>query len=311
MSLHTLYRPNLLDEFVGNITTVSLLRSTLQDKKRPHVLLFTGPSGCGKTTLARIVAKELGATDTDIIEIDASTDRGIDTSRSIIELASSIPYFSTVRVFIIDECHKTTSTFQNSMLKTLEEPPQHAYFLLCTTEPDKLIPTLVRRCARFSVKKLSQNDIYTLLKRVVAQENLQLADPSILDLIATESDGSPGQALMYLSVVKHAKSFDEASSLLMSSSIQSSDKFRELVNALLNNNTWKQVSSILKSYDVDDYEMLRKSILSYASKVLLSEVNVQAVKILENFSSPFYDGKPQLVLACYKTVKQPVRTTVV
>ena len=308
--LHVLSRPATLDEFYGNYSTVNLLKKIIADPNKPHVLLFTGPSGCGKTTLATIVAQSLGATPNDIIEIDASTDRGIETSRQIIEHASSVPYFSSVKVFIIDECHKTTSTFQNSMLKTLENPPSHAYFLLCTTEPDKLIPTLRRRCATFSVKKLRDTEVYDVLKRTVQKFNISLVDKSILDLIVSECGGSPGLALMLLNTIQHASSFEEASTFIRSSNITTTDEFKQLVTALLENKPWGEVSKILENLEVDDYEQFRKGVLSYCAKVLLSSQNAQAAKILEIFKTPFYDGKPNLVLACFNVVKRPVRSTV-
>ena len=155
MPLHIDYRPADFDEILGNEETIKSIKSILaRDEDRPHAWMFVGPSGCGKTTLARIVSAALGcppkinkAANLDFQEINTSDMRGIDTAREILKTMNFAPVntASKCRVYILDECHQATKDFQNSLLKALEDTPDHVYFLLCTTDPSKLLKTIKNR----------------------------------------------------------------------------------------------------------------------------------------------------------------------
>src|SRR5690554_5071868 len=168
--LYLKYRPDSLDEVVGNSETVELLRSQLSpDASQPigRSILFHGPTGCGKTTLGRIVARELGAKGSDIKEIDAADFRGIDTIREIRKQIAYKPLEGPYQVWILDEVHRATQDAQSALLKTLEDTPSHVYFILCTTDPQKLLPAIRGRCADYQVRTLNDREMRMLLRRVV------------------------------------------------------------------------------------------------------------------------------------------------
>jgi len=160
MSLYKKYRPSTFDDIVGNSVTIQALKKSVEGRKN-HVFLFTGPSGCGKTTLSRIVAKELGAKGSDFRELDSADFRGIDTIRNLRKTIGYHPLESKVVVYLLDEVHKLTGDAQNAMLKMLEETPEHVYFILATTDPQKLLGTIKGRCSIYTVEALEDSWKYT------------------------------------------------------------------------------------------------------------------------------------------------------
>ena len=149
-SLHQLYRPESFDEVIGNEDTIERLKAVLGNEiRRPHSYLLHGPAGCGKTTLGRIIAKEVGCKGMDFVELDSADFRGIQSVRGIRRQTAYAPMESECRVWLLDEAHALTNDAQTALLKALEEPPSHVYFILCTTMPEKLLPTLRSRCSQY------------------------------------------------------------------------------------------------------------------------------------------------------------------
>ena len=199
MPLHLKYRPKNFSEFVGNPGTVEALETVLAKPKNeiPHAFLFCGPSGCGKTTLARIVKNELGCSNEDFIEIDSGDFRGIDTIRDIRQNMVFRPLSGGIRVWLLDECHQLSKDAQNAFLKALEDTPEHVYFLLATTEPEKLLKTIRTRCARFDVHPLSERMMVRHLRKITEKEGKKVPN-EVLSQIASDSLGSVRQALVIL-----------------------------------------------------------------------------------------------------------------
>ena len=144
LELYRKYRPTTLDQMVGNEATIKSLKKELENGS--HTFLFTGNAGCGKTTLARIIAKEVGAGELSIREINSADNRGIDTAREVMEQMRFNPSDGDALVWILDEVHMISSAGPNAFLKALEDTPSHCYFFLCTTNPEKLISPLKTRC---------------------------------------------------------------------------------------------------------------------------------------------------------------------
>lgn len=213
------YRPQTFSEVIGQSHVVKTLTNALKLGKLSHALLFSGIKGTGKTTVARIVAKALNCTNLkegyepcnfctncqeinkgifiDVIEIDAASNRGIDQIREIIENLKYAPAKGKAKVYIIDEAHMLTKEASNALLKSLEEPPSHVYFILATTEPNKIIPTILSRCQRYDFRKLDFPLLLKHLKYICEKENYQIEEDA-LKLIAKEAQGSLRDALSLL-----------------------------------------------------------------------------------------------------------------
>ncbi len=170
--LYKKYRPKTLAGVVGNETTVNLLRNMLEKGTIPHTILLQGASGCGKTTLARILQRSLECSEIDFIELNCSDFRGVDTIRDIAKQMHFSPTGGKCRIWLLDEVHQMTKDAQNAALKILEDTPSHVYFLLCTTDPQKLISTIRNRCCQLSVEHLSEASLRMLIDRVLKKEEV-------------------------------------------------------------------------------------------------------------------------------------------
>ena len=183
------YRPSSWKEVVGQDHVINVLINAIAQDRVAHAYLFAGPRGTGKTTVARILAKELKCESEDIIEIDAASSRGIDEARALRDAVRFLPMRSPKKVYIIDEVHMLTKEAFNALLKTLEEPPEHAVFVLATTEPEKVLDTIVSRTQHFTFHKISIPDIVKELDRIAKAEEFEIADDA-LKFIAFLADGS-------------------------------------------------------------------------------------------------------------------------
>jgi len=303
MPLHIDYRPRNFGEIIGNEETVKKLRSVLGREDCPHTFLFQGPSGCGKTTLARIMKEELKCDDQDFIEINAANSRGIDTAREIIQTISYMPIAGPVRVILMDEVHMGTKDFQTALLKPLEDTPDHVYFILCTTDPGKLLKTIRNRCSVFDVDKLTEDQIDELLDWVLKEENLEI-DKSAKDLIIESVDGCPRSALIILDQIIDLPP-DEQEEVVKIAAIGDKQVI-DLCRALIKGNDWPVIAEILKGIKIEP-EKVRQAVLGYMNSVLLNGNGLGALIIdcfKENF---FYGGKALLTLACWECLDDEKR----
>jgi len=189
LALYRKYRPQKFSDVLGQEHIIKILEGSIKLKRISHAYLFTGARGTGKTSIARIMAREIGCKEEDLYEIDAASNRGIDDVREIKRGVGVPPFHSPYKVFIIDEVHMLTKEAFNALLKTLEEPPPYAIFILATTEPEKLPETVISRCQVFNFKKPNQAVLRDMILKIGESEGFTL-EPSSADLIALLSEGS-------------------------------------------------------------------------------------------------------------------------
>lgn len=197
------YRPQEFDAVVGQSHITDTLEHAIDNNQLAQALLFCGPRGVGKTTCARILARKInekdGSTSEDdfaynIYELDAASKNTVDDIRELIDQARFGPQVGKYKVYIIDEVHMLSSSAFNAFLKTLEEPPAHAIFILATTEKHKIIPTILSRCQIYDFKRITIEDIQEHLRKVAKKENIQFEDDALY-LIAQKADGALRDAL--------------------------------------------------------------------------------------------------------------------
>ena len=194
IALYRKYRPNKFDDVLGQEHIVSVLEGAIKQGNISHAYLFSGSRGTGKTSVARILAREIGASENDMYEIDAASNRGIDDIRELRDSVHTYPLESPYKVYIIDEVHMLTKEAFNALLKTLEEPPKHVVFMLATTEEEKLPDTIISRCQSFTFKKPSRQILSKMISGVAKKESFTL-EPASTDLIAMLAEGSFRDAL--------------------------------------------------------------------------------------------------------------------
>ena len=197
------YRPTNFDSVVGQKVITDTLKNAILTKNLAQSFLFCGPRGVGKTTCARILAKQINEFNNEdnidnfsfnIFELDAASNNSVDDIRSLTDQVRVPPQIGKYKVYIIDEVHMLSQSAFNAFLKTLEEPPKHAIFVLATTEKNKIIPTILSRCQIFDFKRVSVKDISDYLDFVAKSENID-SEKSAINVIAQKSDGSMRDAL--------------------------------------------------------------------------------------------------------------------
>jgi DNA polymerase-3 subunit gamma/tau len=259
----------------------------------PHTLLFTGPSGCGKTTFARILQKKLNCSDQDFSEINCADMRGIDTIRSIRQRIGLAPIAGTSRIWLIDEAHRLTGEAQDAALKLLEDTPNHVYFILCTTNPNKLAKTIITRCTEIRVQQLGTAALKTLLNSVLAAEKKTL-DEDVADHITEAADGCARKALVLLEQVVDLPTAEQQVDAILKA--DSKRQSIEIARALIDKNTnWAKMAKILKGCDEldNDAEGLRWMVMAYANTILLSggQSAGRAYLIIQTFRDHLFDSK--------------------
>ena len=303
-SLADKYRPTTFSEIRGNENLKSIISRTLKKENKPQTYILQGVRGCGKTTLSRIMAEKLGAVGRDIKELNISDMRGIDTARSIIENVGYMPVEGESKVIILNEVHRATGEFKDAMLEKLEEPPPNVYFILCTTEPQKLTKTVLSRCAlkNYSVKKLKRRDMIQLVTDTLKAEEVVWERGQVSKLVRVV-DGVPREALILLDTLIELKGrrLDKALNEIV---ILTDEVPIELIRAVNSRESWKTIGGLLRRLGSEvDVEGVRWTMLKYMRQVLLNNPSPEAAFTIECFEDSFAEsGLAGLYLACYKAL---------
>lgn len=308
-ALYRKYRPSNFDEVVGQTHIIQTLKNAIIQNRIAHAYLFCGPRGTGKTSIAKIFAKTLNCTNSqdapcgicenckmaangshpDIIEIDAASNNGVDEVRNLIDKVKYAPMQGKYKIYIIDEVHMMTSGAFNALLKTIEEPPAHVIFIFATTEPNKVLPTIISRCQRFDFNKVSVNDIKYRLSVVCKNEGIEI-DQDGLTLIAQLADGGMRDALSILDqCVAYCTSHIDVNDIRKIYGVITSEDIGQLFSSVYKKDVDSFIKDIQKYSDMgmdikrltaDFIHMLKDSlILDYSeNSTLVSDMNKDMIR---------------------------------
>ena len=292
--LYRKYRPNNFKNIIGQNNIVSILKNSIINNNFSHAYIFTGPRGTGKTSTAKVLAKTVNCenpvdgeacgkchncinfnTSPDIIEIDAASNNGVDEIRELRNNISLAPSESKYKIYIIDEVHMLTSSAFNALLKTLEEPPPHAIFILATTEIYKVPITILSRCQRFDFKKINKIDMVNYLKKICEEEKISY-DEDALDEIYVLSEGCLRDSL---SILDQSSKFSEKityEDLIREYNIVSINSIENLINECFNSN-YEAVVSLIQDFENagTNIQRLIKRIIEYLENYLLNKLNTK------------------------------------
>jgi DNA polymerase III gamma/tau subunit len=298
MALYNKYRPSTFMDMKGDFININ---NMLYSPTPPHAFLFTGPSGVGKTTAARILATSVGATDIDITEINVADKNGVEDIRIIIEELSQAK-FGKASVYILDECHKLSEAAANALLKPLEDCPKDTYFVLCTTNPDKVLNAIKTRCVHYKFPPLSVDDIFDILKDIAAKEKLSINRETLIT-IAEKSNGSARLAIMRL---QQAADLDKTQRELYIEGLdgegETPAEVIELCRAVYSAAAWPTVAELLRKLKGKyEAETIRHSLLGYGAAILLKNPSKNIIQTSHFFLDNLYDsGYNGLVVQCAK-----------
>jgi DNA polymerase-3 subunit gamma/tau len=301
-SLILKYRPQTWEELVGQEAVVRSLTTAIRNKTRPHSFLFTGPSGTGKTTIARLIAREMKVLPENISQIDAASFSGIESVRSILSTLPFRGWGEAPRLIIMDECHSLSKPAWQALLKSIEEPPAHVFWVFCTTEPDKVPETIKTRCLAYSLKPVRPDTLAEWLEGIAESEGITLG-AKLVGLIARKAEGSPRRALSFLNACAAAESKDEVLSLI--DSVEQSEGAIALARLIVKGQGfgWDEARRLVEGMDEGNMEGVRLTIYNYATKALLgTQGEKQAVRlaaVLHAFSGTYNpsEGKGPLLLS--------------
>lgn len=332
-ALYRKYRPQTLEDIAGQDIIIKILSNSIINNKISHAYLFCGPRGTGKTSIAKIMAKIVNCSNldgikpcekcdsckefnnknnTDIIEIDAASNNGVDEIRELKNKINLVPTLGKYKVYIIDEVHMLTIGAFNALLKTLEEPPSHALFILATTEPHKIPITILSRCQRLDFKKISIDSITNRLKKICSEENIVATDEALTQ-IANLCDGGMRDSISMLDKLScytnnniTYEDVNEINGLITTAQIE------QLIE-LIQNQKYKELFELLDNFNADgkNFSKLLEEIILYLRNVLVNEIEKNEqnnlnltqndiIKYIETFSSIINDIKtasnPKIIL---------------
>lgn len=310
VALNLAYRPSGLGSMIGNEDAVALVRAKFVDgpiEDRPHTVLITGPGGCGKTTMMRIIGRiveallpgETEENSRNYKELDNTADSGKEYVKGIKQGMKYKPTGKAkARVYGMDEVHGLSAAAKEALLKPTEKPPSHVYFVLATSEPEKLKVTIHRRALLIEMKPFEDEDTATLLKMVSKKKKVKIPS-SVVDAIHSSSQGSPGMALKILERIIHLS--PKKMKLHVKEEARKANSAYALADGLIKKLPWKKIIPILTDLKSSSPEGIRKYICTFCVNKLLKKDEPLAYSIMDAFRDPFFnDPYNQLVLAAYE-----------
>lgn len=229
------YRPKTFSEICGQSSIVKILERQIATKTYKNTYIFTGPSGTGKTTTARILASEINGSLAGLEELDAASNNGVENIRNIIKSAQERSISSKYKIYVIDECHALSNSAWQALLKCIEEPPEFTIFIFCTTDPEKIPPTIVNRCQRYNLSKISTEQLIQRLTYICKEEELTNYEESV-EYIAKISDGGARDAVATLEKVASYDTNLTIENTLEALGAYSYTMFFKLVNDIIDGN---------------------------------------------------------------------------
>jgi len=285
--LYRKYRPKEWDEVIGQEHVVRTLTNALKLGRVGHAYLFSGPRGTGKTTIARLLAKSLECSDMDLIEIDAASNTGVDDIRELREMVRFAPTQGKYKTYIIDECHMLSKGAFNALLKTLEEPPQHAIFVLATTEVRKVPETILSRVQQFAFRRLTVTEITKKLVKIIEAEKIKI-DEDAVRLIANYAGGSYRDGESMLEQLRNwsDKSITKKDIEELLGAVDF-EKVKIMADHLCAANAREAIDYIGKlSEDGTDLQEFTKSLINHFRKILLVKVDSSLVSLMAQELTP-------------------------
>ncbi|MFA7252329.1 MAG: DNA polymerase III subunit gamma/tau [Candidatus Paceibacterota bacterium] len=304
-ALYRKYRPQKFSEVLGQDHIVAVLKSAIAQDNIAHAYIFSGSRGTGKTSVARILARELGTSPSDITEIDAASNTGVDNIRDLNESVNTLPFESKYKVYILDEAHMLSKGAWNALLKTLEEPPAHVIFILATTEPEKIPETVVSRCQTFAFKKPTQKVLKDVVLAITKKEGFTL-EPASADLIALLGEGSFRDAQSILQKVMGASKDNKVSldEVILVTGAPKSELVNDFIRAIAEKNLTLGLQAITQATESSlDLLLYFKLVLHKIRAILLlRNLPSSADKLKEemtdtdfNFLKNLADQKPSAI----------------
>ena len=270
------HRPSDWLAIRGHEAVVGVLQRRIADPGHPHAYLLSGPSGVGKTTIGRVISSTLGA---ELTEVDAASHSGVDSMRALVEF-SRYRAGAGSRMILIDECHRLSNNAWDAMLKPLEEPPEHLYWCLCTTEFDDVPDTIVTRCYHTKLERLPDRVIEEYLYDILDAEGwVEVCNPDVFRLICLEAQGSPRLALTLLETLYDAPNVEEARRVIALSG--SADPLIQIIRVLVSGQgNWQSIQPLLGQ--LSDSDLNQRAVIGacrYACAVMSRESNADRAKM--------------------------------